>query len=133
MVMNQEKLEQKLMDMFLSGNEPILETLRTQYKNSTINSREFTGVGFYTHYLVNPKTAISTNKKSFELTDITATISKMEDALGFVLFVRDGYISWLEGYTIALDFWPTDYSDVNLIYNYPEGKRDLNILQKRWL
>ena len=130
--MNQEQLEIVLMDMFLSGNEPVLKDLRDQYKNSQIKSRQFTGAGFYTYFKTKPGIAPLANKKNFEITDISAKVGKVEDALGFVLFVRDGYISWLEGYTMALDDWPHDYSNVDLIYNYPEGNRDFVELKKKW-
>jgi hypothetical protein len=130
--MNQEQLEKKLMEMFLHGDEPVLEKLREQYRNSETKSRKYTGVGFYTYFKILSGIAPLISIKNFEITDVTATLDQKDHALGFVLFIRDGYISWLEGYTMAIDDWPDDYSKMNLVYSGPDGKRDLNKLISRW-
>jgi hypothetical protein len=130
---NQEELENGLMTMFLSGNEPLLKDLRDQYSNSRIKLRKYTGAGFYTYFTIKQDTKPLVNRMNFEITDISATVRKVKYALGFVLFIRNGYIDWLEGYTMSLDDWPDDYSNVELFYSYPEGKRDYNELRKKWL
>ena len=130
--MNHEELEKKLMEMLLSGDDIVLEELRIQYNNSVVESREFTGVGFFTNFNIIPGILPLANSKNFVFGDINATIEGTKNSLGFILFVRDGYISMLEGYTYGSDKWPDNYSNLVISYFGPEGKRDLQKLREKW-
>ncbi len=109
----QEKLENRIMEKLLVSFHPVAVILRNQYQNSEINSREFTGAGFFTHFSV--KNGIdAAPKKSFEIGGVYADIGRIKDAIGFVLFIRDGYIDWLEGYTLSVNSWPDTYKHIKL-------------------
>ena len=130
--MNHEKFEKKLMDMFLDGNEPVLEELRDQYKNSIVESRKFTGAGFFTHFKVDKGISPLAGRKSFQISDIDVTSDSVKGAFGFILFINEGYLSMLEGYTLSTEVWPEDYSNIVLSYFGSGGARDLEKLKKRW-
>lgn len=63
----------------------------------SVKSRKNTGAGFYTYFAVMSKLMhrihVDTKKYFF----VTAKIDGIEDALGFLLWLRDGYVDFLEG------------------------------------
>jgi hypothetical protein len=118
-IIDQEELEKKLMEMLLNSSHPIAKILKTQYQHSIVTSRKYSGAGFYTQYKV--ESGISeTPNKSFDIGGVSADIGEVKDALAFRLFIRDGFINWLEGYTFLADFWPESYKDVVLKYDDSE-------------
>lgn len=116
----QEQLEKKLMEMLLTNPHPVAKILMNQYQHSKITSTEYSGAGFFTNFKVKYNVE-KAPKNNFEITGIVADIGEQKDALGFVLFIRDGYIKMLEGYTLLIDFWPDNYKDVVLKFIDPKG------------
>jgi hypothetical protein len=68
----------------------------------SVRSRENTGAGFFTYFdfKARPPHKVKTDMKKCH---VTATINDLSNALGFVLWVKDGSIDCLEGYTLAMD------------------------------
>ena len=131
--MNHTEFEKKLMEMLLMGDDPVLKALRNQYYNSTVESTKFTGAGFYTNLKVNADIPPLVGGKTFRINDIDASFGDIKEAIGFILFIKEGYLLMLEGYTLASDIWPDEYSSVVLIYDAPGGKRDLEELRTKWV
>jgi len=75
--------------------------LERQINGLSVVSRKNTGAGFYTHFAVEGETTppINVDVKGYH---VSATIDNIEDALGFILWLKDGYVDNLEGYTLAL-------------------------------
>jgi hypothetical protein len=99
-----EELERMVMARMLSGDFPVVPELRAQYAVASVASREFSGVGFFTNYSV-PSHVSRVAPPNLELSEgaiLTTGIS-----VGFTLFVRDGLLSMLEGYTYDQP-WPDD-------------------------
>jgi hypothetical protein len=128
MKMDQTDFEKNVMETILKGNHPVLASLRNQYVNSIIERREFTGAGFYTYFRINEGIPPLINRGNFEITDIVVKLGGNRNAIGVVLFIRDGYLKFLEGYTLASEEWPQHYLDVELEYNSPNGNRNLKEL-----
>lgn len=128
--MNHEEFEKKLMEMLLAGDDPVLEGLRFQYRESTVEPATFTGAGFYTHFKIKPGVAPVAGGKTFQIGDINASFGDVSEAFGFILFIKNGYLLMLEGYTLSYDTWPGDYANVTLVYN--DGKRELQKLRASW-
>jgi hypothetical protein len=129
--MEQLEFEKLCMDMILKGDNAVLEGLRAQYLNSVFYEREFTGAGFYTRYKINVEIPAVASGKTFQITDVFGNVGDIKNAIGLILFIKDGYLSMLEGYTID-SVWPQDYSKVTLLYNGQNGKRDFNKLERKW-
>ena len=69
-----------------------------------MESRERNGYGFYTNFQVEdaaPRCA----KADFELGDVSAVVGGQ--LCGFILFVREGRILFLEGFPLGGDEWPS--------------------------
>ena len=75
--------------------------LEEQMKGITFQSRENTGAGFFARFAIEKKTTqqIHNDTKGYY---VTAKINGLEDAMGFILWTKVGYVDCLEGYTMAL-------------------------------
>lgn len=109
-------LERIVLDKLLARKGRVFELLRTQLEGAHVTRREFTGCGFYT-YLKVAKSAppIECDKGNLEISGVVATIDGLEHGAGFVLFVRDGYLDNLEGFTYD-EPWPEKVHNVCLNY-----------------
>jgi hypothetical protein len=72
-------------------------------------------VGFTTD--LEAQGAEATPDVDFEISDVSGQISGMERPVVFVVFVRDGLLSWLEG-TSMDEEWPDSISEFALGYIY---------------
>lgn len=114
-------LENQVLDMLLNGELEGLRILREQLKVAKVLSREMTGVGFFIEFEIPPEVRRLSQRQPFELGDVDGNASNLEHGVGFVLFVKDGQLRMLEGYTYD-EPWPSELKDVSL--NYRHGQRD---------
>ena len=112
--MNHEEFEQKVMQMLLAGEGQSLKSLRSQYNQSNIKSRDFTGVGFFTDYSVEDD-GLKIGHINTQIGSVYGDYNNI-GAVGFLLFIRDGWIDFLEGYTMGIDEWPDSYENIHLKY-----------------
>ena len=122
-------LEVAVLDQLLAGEHPVLAALRAQARGLTAKSRTKTGVGFSTQLRVLagvPRAALSRDR--VHVGDVEADIPGLKHGAGFVLFVEDGYLAALEGYTYG-EPWPQSERGARLRYTGERG-RDLSSLMK---
>jgi hypothetical protein len=119
---NLTTLEQQVLDMLLRGQDEVLTILRQQAQRLQVSSREMTGVGFYTEFLVPPDVPHVPGRPTFKLRDVNGTADNVSHGLGFLLYVKDGALSMLEGYTYD-EPWPDDVRGLVLTYPSKEGRK----------
>lgn len=76
--------------------------LEEQINGISVMSRKNTGAGFYTYFAIGKREA-QPIKFDVKRCHVSATINGIDDALGFILWLKDGYVDHLEGFTMALD------------------------------
>jgi hypothetical protein len=113
---NLSPLERDVLTMLLDGSDKNLYLLREQFQNMEISSRKMTGVGFFTEFTIPPTFPRLPGRPSFKLGDVNATANDLEFGLGFVLYVANGALSMLEGYTYG-EPWPNRIAGLKLTYN----------------
>jgi hypothetical protein len=94
------ELEQQLAQNLLQA------ALRAQWSVATVKSRELSGAGFFTNFLIPaqaPNLGLCVN---FEIGDVNGEVSGV--ACGFLLFARDGSIDFLEGHVWGAERFPTN-------------------------
>ena len=123
------KLEYSVLEHLLHGDEPVLATLRAQLNVCRLQDRDFSGVGFFTTLKIPETTPRLDGRRNFAFGDIEAEIDGLVRGAGFVLFVEDGALCMLEGYTYG-EVWPKHVSKFEL--SYWGGRRDLSALRKKW-
>jgi hypothetical protein len=110
------KFESEVMLNLLSETNEFSEQLKLQYLNSKVKERKFTGYGFFTEFTVDSKFKLpNTEKMTFG--NLQADINDLKYGVGFVLFVNNGLIDFLECYTYDEKF-PTEIINYNLHIDY---------------
>ncbi|MEX2115130.1 MAG: hypothetical protein WD845_18195 [Pirellulales bacterium] len=113
--MDLNEFEKNVINMLLAGEHPVLETLRQQLSGAQIKERELTGVGFFTTLVIPAEAPLLANHKSIRLGDVVAEIAGLHHGAGFVLFINDGLLDCLEGFTYD-EPWPTSINQFVLSY-----------------
>jgi hypothetical protein len=124
----QPKLEAAVLEMLLFGDSPVLEILRVQRQLSESLRREMTGVGFFTFFALPDAAPRLVGTRRFHLGDVSASILGLKHGAGFVLFVTDGSIDNLEGFSYD-EPWPADVSHFELYYEGGRAK-DLEVVRR---
>jgi len=114
-------LEAAVLTKMLDGAHPVLNALRDQVDHATGVVREFTGVGFWTDIEL-PSAWHAASVSNFELSDVGAEAASVQHGVGFVLFIRDGLLSMLEGFTYD-EPWPDDLGPFTLSYVSGDDRR----------
>ena len=107
-------IETTVMGMLLAGEHPALAVLRDQLAAAEVIEREFSGVGFFTHFRV-PACSPRLDRGRLVIGDVHATLTGLEHDAGFLLFVTDGVLDMLECF-IADDRWPNESQLVRACY-----------------
>ncbi|MFV0503300.1 MAG: hypothetical protein ACK5LT_04955 [Lachnospirales bacterium] len=132
--MDNKLIIQKVMNLLLSGNSAVLKQLMKQYKNSKITDIKETGKGVFVDFKI-LDTSLKLNlkgvKKDFAFGDVYGEISTEYGDVEFILFVKDGYITMLEGFTYFSDGWSRVTNKT--VFRYFNGDRDINELDKKWI
>ena len=102
--------------MILRGEDEIRFVLRQQMQQLQVSSREFTGAGFFSNFVVDPAARRITGRPTLTLGNVEGTATNVSHGLGFVLFVKDGALSMLEGYTYD-EPWPDELPGLKLSYS----------------
>jgi hypothetical protein len=129
-------LENQVLELLLAGEEAVLTVLREQIASAKIQAREFTGVGFYLDFEI-PATAkrlqdVLAVKHSFCFGDVGAYFDQgaQRQEVGFLLWIKDGYVDFLEAYTYGLKKWPEENTPFQLFYF--GNQRDFEYLRRNW-
>lgn len=114
-----DEFERAVMEMLLSGSHPILEELRRQYGMADVDGRKFTGHGFYVDFALDREAAPRTGAWNLQISDVGAELPGLAHGAGFVLFVREGWLAFLEGFAYD-EPWPDSVDGFQL--TYPGGE-----------
>lgn len=121
------ELVNDVMDMLLDGDVEDFKKLREQfYKAKKIE--ENSSVGFYINFEVeDDEHYILENKilenKNFQIGDVYGTVNGQFASVGFILFIKNGKLLMLEGYTNGIiNEWPDD-KEIILTYENQKNKR----------
>jgi hypothetical protein len=108
--------------MLLRGEDEALSVLRQQAKQARVSSRKMTGVGFFTELVVPPEVPHVPGRPTFKLGDVNGTADNVKHGPGFLLYVTEGTLSMLEGYTYD-DPWPDEVVGLALTYSSKQGRK----------
>lgn len=104
-VVSFEKFEDAVMQKILEEDTSVNRILREQYKKAQVSSRDFTGVGFYTKFHLPENIVKVTEPVEYAYGDVSCDLNG-SILCGFILFIENGIMICLEGYTYR-EFWPT--------------------------
>jgi hypothetical protein len=98
------ELEGTVLSFLLADDSEENRVLREQLATCSIESRERNGYGVYTNFCVQDS-APRCVRENFELGHISVMLAGQR--CGFILFVRDGTASFLEGFPLGGNEWPS--------------------------
>lgn len=108
-----EEFERAVMQRMLEDDTSVNRLLREQYNNAHIINRNFTGAGFFTTLSIPEHIARITEPVAYGYGDVLCSLNDTILSGGFVLFIRDGAMTCLEGYTFC-DAWPESITTYKL-------------------
>jgi hypothetical protein len=121
-------LERAVLEKLLAGDCAHLAILRSQLRELEVDRREFTGVGFFTYFRVREDIERLNDRRRFVLGDVQASILGLNSGAGFLLYITDGALHMLEGFTFD-EPWPHSIDEFHL--SYDNGQiRDLGKISK---
>jgi hypothetical protein len=106
-------LEKSVLDRLLQKKEEPFDTLRRQLSFATVSTRKFTRVGFFTEFALAQDAQVNRDVPDMTLGGIGATIPGLQHGAGFLLFIRGGVVSMLEGFTYD-ENWPDNIDKFTL-------------------
>jgi len=107
-------LEKGVLEKFLCGDFPEIIRLRLQIEKCLVVKRELTGFGFYTTFSV-PGDIPQVSGANAKLGDVVGEIEGLRDGAGFLLYIVNGVIDMLEGYSFD-EPWPLSVDKFQLSY-----------------
>jgi len=119
--MSLNPLESAVLNALLTGDHPVLDGLRRQLDCAQVSRRELTGVGFFADLDVPKDLAVSTESRRIVFGDVLASMSELQNGAGFLVYVEDGLLTMLEGYSFG-EPWPDEASGFSLRYVEPDRK-----------
>ena len=125
-----ESLGTAVMQMLLRGDDPVLRALAAQFRECKIASQRGTGAGFFVDFSVPIHLPPVPGRDSFVFGDVVAEIDGLERGAGFLLFIKNGNLAFLEGFSYD-EAWPTTVSGFKLRYSTGD-ERDLPTLSRQW-
>ena len=104
------ELESFILSKLLAGEQELFVQLRQQYSLSNKRFDVVNGAGFFVYYELNTKNLASVTPIDFELDDFYIDFSEPDFSIGCILFVRKGFIDYLDVWTISksLPQWPSE-------------------------
>ena len=94
-----------------------------QLSVACVENRRRTGVGVFVDLII-PGNAAHADQINTEISEDYQTVFDAPcDLVGFTLFIRNGYLSFLEGYTFGDVGWPDDPMENWLIFDVTMNNR----------
>jgi len=87
--------------------------MEAQLATASVRSRENTGAGFFTNLDVRRDPAFKIPHTENSRGEVNANVAGLESGIGFILFLKDGYLDYLEGYSFEETTVPIDWETVS--------------------
>lgn len=117
-------IESEALNMLLSGGDDLHEDLRSQLPHVTSVDRTETGAGVYVTFSLGDGARPSKAIDSCILSGVFG-VSKKCSEIGFLLYVNEGLIDFLEAYS-SDDTYP-NYDDCNFIIEKGDDHGNANV------
>ena len=101
-------LERAVIAALLAKPGEPYDSIREQLAVASVIERRLTGVGFFTYFALSPDSHVRRDLSNIELSDIYAELPGLQFGAGFLLFVRGGVVTMLEGYSHGAEAWPAN-------------------------
>lgn len=97
-------LEKTLIKHFLKKKDIFFQDEDSLFSDLNVESRYFTGVGFFVNLKKLDKLKVSDTSESYKFGYLRAKLNSSLDT-GYLFYVENGYLISIEGYTYG-EYWP---------------------------
>jgi hypothetical protein len=118
--MDVSELEMKVIERFLSDPNLTFLTPSLRWEATKVKDRSMTGAGFLTEFEHSEELKVLGNGVSLRWGKVGARLSSSKIETGYLVYVDDGYLTAVEGYTYG-DEWPPDIDRIEM-YELKEGQ-----------
>lgn len=120
-----------VMRKLLGGDADFLRVLKKQFEYAKINRIDFTGHGYYAYFETDSTYRICNPElENCDVSTIVGLDQGGNPIVGFVLFLADGLIHALEGFSIMTSEWPD--ADVTLVFPFMKDDSTVVGYSKVW-
>lgn len=107
------KLEQEVIGRVLA--DPALQPVKpaVDFEKVIVKDREFTGTGFFTEFEPSQELKLFDSGVSMRWGKVGAKLNASKLDTGYLVYVDDGYVTTIEGYTYGED-WPHEVEELEL-------------------
>src|SRR5262249_9685872 len=104
-------LERQVLEKLLASTDreltvSELKLLKIPLRGAVILSRKMPGVGFYTTFFVSESALRLPNHHSLWFGSVRADVPGLTNGAGFQLYIKNGALDELEGYSFGDEAWP---------------------------
>ena len=107
------ELEKAVINSILADNEVGPTRSAIDFDVVVVRDREFTGAGFLTDLQRSPELKLFDSGVSLRWGKVGARLNASKVETGYLVYVDDGYITAVEGYTYG-DEWPATVDQIEL-------------------
>lgn len=111
--MKTSALEQAVIGRMLGDRELNPARSTVDFDNVTVSSREYTGAGFLTEFEPTQELKLFGDGVSLRCGNVGARLNVSRQETGYLIYVDDGYVTAVEGYTYG-DDWPDRVEQIEL-------------------
>lgn len=123
------EMEKRALEMLLAGEDDRLALLRSQLDSASVARRELPGAGFFTHLTV-PSHLPRLRVRKLVIGDLYSEIIGLPHPAGFLLFVTDGTLDFLECFIVD-NRWPEDAQLHRPYYVHPSAPGSASLVETR--
>ena len=117
--MTNEEFENLIVSDIIAQYPEYSECLEKQYRSAKMIKRENTGRGFFTDYEIAEKSCRIDGSPDLILGKRQWNLNGLKYGSDYILWVKEGLITCLEGFCYGEDRWPDEITDAEII---GEGK-----------
>lgn len=111
--MKTSALEKAVIGRMLSDRELRPARSTVDFDKVTVSSREHTGPGFLTEFEPTEELKLFEDGVSLRWGNVGARLNASRQETGYLVYVDDGYVTAVEGYTYG-DDWPDQVEQIEL-------------------
>jgi hypothetical protein len=108
------QLDRAVLEFMLNRNGAVYSQLRDQIPLLKSAGREMSGVGYFAYFRPSGEAKPASDRINIEISDVGGTTPDLKHGVGFILFVRDGLIEMLEGFTVGDEDWPLNEDNIRI-------------------
>ena len=113
--MTNEEFENLIISDIIAQYPEYADCLEKQYRSAKVSKRENTGYGFFTDYEITDQSSRIDGFPDLMLGKHQWNLNGLKNGSDYILWVKKGLITCLEGFCYGEERWPDEITDAEII------------------